>query len=197
MSQESSSNPFFDRLARLYLEMGEAYDLSADKIGLSCDGCPDNCCDSYFRHHTYVEWAYVWEGMKRLSSQKRQAFIDKARHYVEQSQQALARGEKPNLMCPFNDHGLCQVYDHRLMICRMHGVPNRLVRPDGKEMTFPGCFRSQDLCQDLKEVPVMDRTGFYQKLASLEMAFLGPKMKTLPRVDLTLAEMVVEGPPKM
>jgi hypothetical protein len=77
----------------------------------------------------------------------------------------------------------------------MHGVPNSFVRPDGKRVSFPGCFRCQELYAHLKEVPVLDRTGFYRDLVSLEMAFAGPKIKALPKVNLTLAEMLVQGPP--
>ena len=62
-------------------------------------------------------------------------------------------------------------------------------------MTFPGCFRAQELCKGLQDVPVMDRTELYRELASLEMALLGEKRKKLPRVNLTLADMVVQGPP--
>jgi hypothetical protein len=198
MMQEELSREFlFEQLFRLYSDMEEAYDTVAEKIGLSCDGCRDNCCDSYFHHHTHIEWAYLWEGMRSCSDEARQAFISKSKAYLEQTQRRSAQGEKPNVMCPLNDKGLCRLYKHRLMICRMHGVPNRLVRPDGKAFSFPGCIRSQQLCTNLEEVPVLDRTDLYRRLASLEMAFLGPKIKALARVNLTLAEMIVNGPPEL
>jgi hypothetical protein len=79
----------------------------------------------------------------------------------------------------------------------MHGVPNSFVRPDGKKVSFPGCFRCQELCSQLKEVPVLDRTSFYRDLATLEMAFIGPNRKFMPKVKLTLAEMLVQGPPEV
>jgi hypothetical protein len=47
----------------------------------------------------------------------------------------------------------------------------------------------------LEEVPVLDRTHFYRDLAALEMAFVEQKNKALPKVKLTLAEMLVQGPP--
>ena len=78
----------------------------------------------------------------------------------------------------------------------MHGVPNRLTRPDGKEITFPGCFRCQELYKHLQEVPVLVRTGYYRDLASLEMAFVGRQINVLPRVNLTLAEMLLQEPPE-
>jgi hypothetical protein len=78
----------------------------------------------------------------------------------------------------------------------MHGVPNSFIRPDGKKMRFPGCPRCQELCSDFEEVPVLERTRFYQELASLEIAFVRAKPQGLPRVNLTLAEMLVKGPPE-
>jgi hypothetical protein len=196
MSREPSKNIFFEQLSGLYGEMENAYGQVAEEIGLSCEGCPDNCCNSYFHHHTYLEWAYVWEGMGALSEKGHREFVHKAQVYVEQSRLLLAQGRRPEIMCPLNDKGLCRLYEHRLMICRMHGVPNRLLRPDGKEMTFPGCYRCQGLCKHLKEVPILDRTNLYRKLASLEMAFVGSRIKILPRVNLTLAEMILQRPPE-
>jgi hypothetical protein len=185
----------FKKLSQLYLQMDEAYNHVAASIGLSCATCPDNCCTSYFHHHTYIEWAYVWEGMRSLSHQDQREFVDKAEAYVRRSRMLMVQGLKPNVMCPLNDQGLCQLYEYRLMICRLHGVPNLFLRPDGKEMKFPGCFRCQELCPKLEEAPVVDRTNLYRDLASLEMAFTGVGVKTLPRVSLTLADMLVQGPP--
>jgi len=175
MRKEALKSTLFKKLSRLYSEMEETYNRTAGKIGLSCHGCPDNCCTSHF--------------------EKQRDFMNRAGEYVRQSRALLAQGLRPRIMCPLNDNGLCQLYEYRLMVCRMHGVPNSFVRPDGKRLSFPGCFRCQELYSHLKEVPVLDRTGFYRDLASLEMAFVGPRIKTLPRVNLTLAEMLVQGPP--
>jgi cell division protein YceG involved in septum cleavage len=49
-----------------------------------------------------------------------------------QVRQALAREERPQLMCPLNEEGRCSLYLHRLMICRMHGVPSSLTFPNGQ-----------------------------------------------------------------
>ena len=123
MERESSRNVLFERLARLYSDMENAYNRVAEKIGLSCEGCPNNCCDSYFRHHTYIEWAYLWEGIKTCSEKRRRELVSRAQEYVEHCLLATAQGKRPNMMCPLNEKGLCQLYKHRLMICRMHGVP--------------------------------------------------------------------------
>ncbi|MCK4486732.1 MAG: hypothetical protein KAU38_08240 [Desulfobacterales bacterium] len=195
MRKEPLESTLFRKLSLLYSEMEEAYNQAACKIGLSCRGCPDNCCASHFQHHTYIEWAYLWKGIQSRPNEKQREFMNRAGEYVKQSRGLLAQGLKPRIMCPLNDNGLCQLYEYRLMICRMHGVPNSFVRPDGKKMSFPGCFRCQQLYSHLDEAPVLDRTGFYRNLASLEMAFVGQNIKTLPRVSLTLAEMLVQGPP--
>ena len=191
----------FRKLAALYGRMADAYAGSAGEIGLSCAGCEKNCCTSYFQHHTYIEWAYLWQGLRVLDEARREDYLGRARAYVRESQAALVRGEAPSTMCPLNDDGPCGVYAHRLMICRMHGVPNRIVRPDGRAIAFPGCFKSQALTAERREqgreTPVLDRTPLYTELVRLEMDLLGNKARSLPRVDLTLAEMLVMGPPQV
>ncbi len=183
------------QLADLYARMEAAYDDVARQLDFSCQGCPDNCCDSYFRHHTYVEWAYLWEGVNELPEERQRQLVARAEEYVEASERALAREQRPQVMCPLNDDGLCTLYAHRLMICRMHGVPSSLTRPDGQSQKFPGCFRCQELVGERADVPTVDRTGFYRELVALEVAFLGHRRHLLPKVNKTLAEMLVEGPP--
>ena len=126
--------------------------------------------------------------------------IQRAREYVEQSRVQLARGERPQVMCPLNDQGLCGLYTHRLMICRTHGVPATLTRPDGQHLRFPGCFRCQEVVNSSftveTEAPAMDRTILYQRMAQLETRFLGDRRGVFPKIKLTIAEMIVNGPPK-
>ena len=86
------------------------------------------------------------------------------------------------------------------MICRTHGVPATLTRPDGQSLRFPGCFRCQEVVSASFAVataaPAMDRTILYQRLAQLETRFLGDRRGLLPKIKLTIAEMIVGGPPK-
>jgi hypothetical protein len=195
----------FRKLAAIYDAMVSQYATSAEAIGLTCDGCADNCCLSFFQHHTYVEWAYMWEGLNALPPQRLEEIRDKASDYVTQAQAALSRGERPHIMCPLNladqKQGICGLYKHRLMICRMHGVPNVLVRPDGRRVEFPGCYRCQELTTALEAdgaaVPVVDRTPLYKDLVALEMQFVGKNLRQLPKVDHTIAEMIVLGPPRL
>jgi hypothetical protein len=187
-------------IGEIYASMATAYDEVAGILPLTCQGCPDNCCDSYFLHYTYSEWAYLWEGIRALDDARLDRILQQAKDYVEQSRVLIARGQRPQLMCPLNDQGLCGLYQHRLMICRTHGVPATLTRPDGQHLRFPGCFRCQEVVNTAyateADAPTMDRTILYQRLAQLETRFLGGKKGLFPRIKLTIAEMIVAGPPK-
>ncbi len=187
----------FRKLAALYERMASAYAETSAAIGLSCEGCEDNCCTSFFQHHTYVEWLYLWQGLNRLPEEKRNEYVSRAQDYVRNAQAMLNNGVRPNIMCPLNDDGLCGVYEHRLMICRMHGVVNTLRQPNGRQLSFPGCFKCQELTSGMEDVPVLDRTDLYKELVKLEMGLLGSKIKSMPKVDLTLAQMIVMGPPEL
>lgn len=203
----------YQRLARLYRSMEEAYNACALEAGLSCQGCPTNCCTSFFQHHTYVEWSYLWRGLLELPEQRRRAIVRRAEEYVEQARQALAMNALPGVMCPLNENGLCILYPYRLMICRMHGTRNVFTRPDGQRQVFPGCARfaalpcsaappspdgNNEAGAPLPDArPTLDRTPFYTELAALEMEFHKRAAAPLPRVNLTLAEMIVMGPPRL
>lgn len=187
-------------IGEIYESMAADYDTVAQAVTLTCRGCPDNCCDSYFLHYTYSEWAYLWEGIRALDDARIDRIMQRARDYVSQSQLLIAKGERPQLMCPLNEKGLCSLYEHRLMICRTHGVPATLTRPDGQRLRFPGCFRCQEIVQDKYavegEAPAVDRTILFKRLAQLEARFLGDKRGLFPKIKLTIAEMIVGGPPK-
>jgi hypothetical protein len=187
-------------IGEIYASMVTAYDEVAGTLTMTCQGCPDNCCDSYFLHYTYSEWAYLWEGIRALDDACLDRIMHRAREYVDQSRFLIARGERPQLMCPLNEEGRCGLYSHRMMICRTHGVPATLTRPDGQNLRFPGCFRCQEIVTSshigATDVPAMDRTILYKRLAQLETRFLGDKRGIFPRIKLTIAEMIVNGPPR-
>lgn len=187
------------RLAQLYEDMERSYDEVAAIIGLTCTGCPDNCCDSYFMHHTYIEWGYLWEGMGELSPEKQQEILRRAEEYEHQSMSAQQWGERPQIMCPLNEGGRCILYRHRLMVCRTHGVTASMTRPDGKKLEFPGCFRCQEIIEqsgvDQPDVTVMDRTDLLRRLVMLEQEFMEGRRHIVPRVKMTIAGMLVSGPP--
>jgi Fe-S-cluster containining protein len=186
-------------ISEIYQAMQEGYEKVAEDITLSCLDCPDNCCDSYFQHHTFSEWAYLWEGLRQLDGETLERITERAKEYVRQSADVLASGDRPQLMCPLNEDGLCALYQHRMLICRMHGIPATLTRPDGQPMRFPGCFRCQEIVSDKYEqetdAPAMDRTLLFRRLAALESRLMGERRHLYPRVKKTIADMIVEGPP--
>lgn len=188
------------RLADIYTAMEEGYDQVASKIGLSCQGCSDNCCDSYFLHHTYSEWAYLRQGLAELPEEERKAIIGRAEKYVLESREQLAGQQRPQIRCPLlNEDGLCGLYKHRLLVCRMHGIPATMTRPDGQSMRFPGCFRCQEIVNKKyhqeEDAPAMDRTPLFKAMVALESSLLGGKRHLFPRVKMTIADMIVQGPP--
>jgi len=191
------SPDFVQQVAYLYRDMENAYDGAAKDLNFSCTGCPDNCCDSFFQHHTYTEWTYLWLGLKTLDSTQQQTIHAKATRYVVETESALARGERPIMMCPLNEDELCTLYPYRMMLCRLHGVPATLTRPDGKKLEFPGCFRCQELTPAESPTRTLDRTRFLQRLVDLEIRLLGSRRMTAPKVKLTIAQMIVKGPPRL
>lgn len=186
-------------LAALYRDMETRYTGIAGTLGLSCANCQDNCCDSYFLHYTYAEWAYLWEGLRALDGGELARIRERAKRYLAESQVLLARGERPQLMCPLNDNGLCSLYGHRLMICRLHGIPAAMHRPDGQSLRFPGCFLCQEIVEKNygteAEVPRMDRTQLLATVAGLESELLCGRRHLYPKVKRTIAEMIAGGPP--
>jgi hypothetical protein len=188
-----------EELAAIYQTLQEEYERTAARIPLACAGCPDNCCDSWFHHHTYSEWAYLWQGLRLLEEQVLSRIVGRAEDYVRQSQAQLAAGQRPRLLCPLNEDGLCILYQHRLLVCRMHGVPAAMTRPDGCSLRFPGCFRCQEIVREKyaqeNKAPAMDRTQMFIRLAELENRLLHGQRQHVPKVKKTIAEMIVQGPP--
>jgi hypothetical protein len=188
-------NDLLQQLAALYEDMEKAYAQAARLLDFSCDSCPDNCCDSFFLHYTYIEWCYLREGFSALPQEKQAEYRQRARSYISKSEQALARGEEPAEMCPINEKGRCSLYKHRLLICRLHGIPASMTSPNGQSKNFPGCFRCQELTVGQTSLPTMDRTKFFRTMVQLEQSLLAGQAQKLPRVKMTLAEMLVTAPP--
>ena len=185
------------KIADLYSRMEQAYDLVARQLDFTCDGCPDNCCDSYFLHHTYVEWGYLWVGLMELAPERRKSIENRAADYAAACEKALARNERPQCMCPLNEEGRCSLYLHRLMICRMHGVPSSLTFPNGQSKKFPGCFRCQEIVGDRQAVSMVERAPLFRELVALEQELLGAQHGRLPKVNKTIADMILLGPPRL
>lgn len=192
------SEQMVKELEDIYERLQQEYEKVAGELNFSCSGCPDNCCDSYFLHHTYAEWAHLWLGFRQLDPKRQQTLIARAQSYLEQCERDLANGQRPQVMCPLNEEGLCALYQHRLLVCRTHGVPATMIRPDGQTLRFPGCFRCQEIVDTRskqEQPPHVERTQLLRKLVLLENEFLENKRHLMPKVKISIAEMLVKGPP--
>jgi len=190
-------NHALEKLTALYAEMQDAYDKVAALLEFSCDGCPDNCCDSYFLHYTYIEWACLMEGFKALPEERRRRYKKRAQEYIVAAERAIEAGERPQVMCPLNDEGRCGLYSHRLLICRLHGVPGGFTMPSGGERRFPGCERCQEIVRGRALTTALDRTRFFRQMAALENEFIGRSRMSVPKVKMTIAEMLLRGAPEI
>jgi hypothetical protein len=188
------------RLEEIYEGLQREYTQIAQVLDFSCQGCPDNCCDSYFLHHTYSEWAYLFEGFRSLSVEHQETIRNRAERWLDQCQREEAMGRRPQVMCPLNVDGLCVLYHHRLLVCRTHGVPARIVRPDGLSLDFPGCFRCQEIILGGAHQgcpPRVERTPWLRQMALLEGEVVQGLRQQLPKVRKTIAEMLLLGPPSL
>ncbi len=188
--EESSRRWALDALARIYSAMDADYEKAASAHGFVCQGCGDNCCRTRFYHHTLVEYFYLRKGLRALP--------DAERSRIEtQAAQAVARmktvGDEPPseaTMCPLNALGRCQLYAYRPMICRLHGIPHQLRRPDGRHQVGPGCGDFDRQC-GAACAPILDRTTLYAALAELERE-LRQRLGFTDKLRMTIAQMLVE-----
>ncbi len=187
--------PLLDRLAVLFGQMDGAYDTIAARYGFHCRGCADNCCLTRFHHHTLLEYLYLHEGMRTLPAADRRMVDDAVQTAIEQTAAADRRGIPVRVMCPLNRDGRCRIYAYRPMICRLHGIPYELRRPDGRVSRQPGCDAFFDQCRSggKRDYLPFDRTPFYRQMALLEQSLrqttgFGRKIK------LTIAEMLATMP---
>jgi Fe-S-cluster containining protein len=176
--------------ARLFAQMDADYDRTAAKAGFVCNGCEDNCCRTRFYHHTLVELLYLQSGLVALPSRQQRRIRERARAAAGQME-ALERDGRPvRVMCPLNEEGLCSLYGHRPMICRLHGIPNTLRRPDGRILTGPGCDDYYLQCGSADGAP-LDRTPLYAAMADIERR-LRDRLGFNSKIKLTVARMILE-----
>ncbi|HYQ47583.1 MAG TPA: hypothetical protein VEP69_00830, partial [Thermodesulfovibrionales bacterium] len=103
-----------------------------------------------------------------------------------------AEGRAQRVICPLNRDGLCSLYGYRLMICRLHGVPYRMRRPDGTIIQGGGCHRIDwDLSGEKSDACMLDRTDLYRELSVIEIE-LRQLLGFGHRIKMTIAEMLAE-----
>lgn len=180
------------KMLDLYDRMGRAYDKSALCYDFSCGCCEENCCEERFYHHTLSEFLYLLQGLKTLDQGKRDEIFDSAGEVAELYRMHDMEGQARRIMCPLNSDGLCSLYEHRLMICRLHGVPYRMRRPDGMETQGSGCHKVDwDISSEKSTECMFDRTDLYRELSGIEIE-LRQKLGFGHRIKMTIAEMIVE-----
>lgn len=189
------------RLEKIYENLGEAYDGVAQKLNFSCEGCSDNCCDSYFQHHTYLEWVYLLQGFSELTEDKQAELRCRCDEYEKACESSIAQEKRPQVMCPLCENGLCILYKHRLLVCRTHGVPAVMRFPNGQVRHFMGCFRCQEIVESRfaknEHAPHVERNPHLAKIIELENEVCNNKRAELPKVKMTIAQMILAGPPQI
>lgn len=174
------------RLTEIYRDIDKAYSEAQVHYNFSCKECADNCCATKFHHHTNAEELYLAEGLKKLDETKQREIISRAEDAVRIHNSSA---EDIRIMCPLNENGLCIPYDHRPMICRIHGVPYELFR-NFKVETGDGCYRfiteKEIVAKDFR----IKRTGFYLEIAQIERE-VREKLNFTGKYKKTTAEMVL------
>ena len=179
-------------MGALYDRMGRAYDRASSCYGFSCSGCDENCCEERFYHHTLAEYLYLMKGVRACEGLKKKDIFERAREVVSLYALHDREGQARRVMCPLNREGMCSLYEHRLMICRLHGVPYTMRRPGGVETQAAGCHRvSWDLSPAKNAECMLDRTDLYRELSSIEIE-LRRGLGFGHRIKMTIAEMITD-----
>lgn len=178
------------RIAAIFRAIDSMYEAAMRHYRFSCEGCGDNCCTTKFHHHTLIEELYLAEGLKRMDAEKQRELLARAREVVDLHN---ASPEDARVMCPLNENGLCIVYEHRPMICRIHGVPYETHRQDMSFEYGIGChrFMAEQVREGVSYFP-LNRTMFYVEMAKLEqetralLSFSGDYRKTTAEMALSI-----------
>jgi hypothetical protein len=179
-----------EEVVRLFAQMDAAYHRTAGKTGFVCAGCEDNCCRTRFYHHTLMELLYLQSGLAVRPPMQQRRIRDRARDAARQMELLEHAGRPVRVMCPLNEQGRCAIYAHRPMICRLHGIPNTLRRPDGRILTGPGCDDFYLQCGASGGEP-LDRTPLYTAMADLERR-LRDRLGFKSKIKLTVARMILK-----
>lgn len=186
---DSKVQSILSRLGVLFRDMDDAYSKISQAHGFQCQGCEENCCETWFFHHTLCEFLYIARGCRSLSAEQ----LEEARRRSADILATVRRGggtlDDYKVMCPLNFNGKCALYEYRPMICRLHGVRHQLVLPNGVTNSGPGCKAFEKLAEAGGNDAVLDRSPFYRELSSIER-----DMRTATgfgnKIKLTVAEML-------
>lgn len=185
---EDAQRDFMQQLKSIFTQMDRQYDQAADYYQFYCKGCENNCCATRFHHHTLLEHLYLRQGFNQLEAAERKRIQTEAADNRRQIRAADARHQSLRTMCPLNSEGLCLLYAHRPMICRLHGLPHELRKPGRQPVYSPGCDAFNQQCGKKSYYP-FDRTPFYRQIAALERE-LREAAAFNARIKMTVAEMI-------
>ncbi len=181
----------FHSLSHLYQEMDRSWENTASQYGFQCNGCSENCCETEFYHHTFIEKAYLLHGFKQLPGPAMVSAAKRAKKVCTKRNIASRKGKSIRIICPLNLEGKCILYQFRPMICRLHGIPHELYTPFKGKLQQPGCNAGATFFQ--AAYYPFDRTLFYSKMASIEKKYLEFNFKgTAKRIKQTIAQMIVK-----
>lgn len=181
---------YLDRLYEIYNNIDSEYERAANFYKFSCNGCETNCCDTVFYHHTLLEYFAVLEGFDNLSENAKTRALERAQSYVKTLNKYRGKESQIKIMCPLNFDGLCSIYKHRPLICRIHGLPGLLKHPKKGTQSFTGCKRFESINKKERK-ELIDRTPFYTQIATLE-GQLRKSMDYLLKFSKTIAEMLID-----
>jgi len=186
---QNISIPFLDRLKIIYASMDQKYQEAADYYGFECTGCEDNCCLTRFYHYTLIEYLCIKEGFHCLENRKQVEVKQRSLAVCRKADEADKKGRPVQQMCPVNFGSLCVLYPYRPMICRLHGIPHELQRPDQGILNSPGCGTFALKCHGKKRFK-FDRTPFYMQMAALEKE-MKQAVGMTQKIKMTVAQMIV------
>lgn len=181
--------PFLDRLKIIYADMDRKYQEAADYYGFECTGCEDNCCLTRFYHYTLIEYFYLKKGYHCLDNVNQTEVKQRSLAVCRKIDEADEKGKSVRLMCPLNFGSLCVLYPYRPMICRLHGIPHELQRPDQGILHSSGCGTFALKCHGKKRFK-FDRTPFYMQMAALEKE-MKQAVGMTQKIKMTVAQMIV------
>lgn len=165
-----SGEELIPRLTELYRLMDSAYCEVSNQVGFSCEGCDGvKCCTVDLILHTSVEILYLRRGFNTLDMSRQLEILGRCRGIIKAKEDDALGDEYRNAVCALNFEGLCALYEHRPMICRLAGISHTIIRQDGTVTESGGCIRYHEENQQSRTNFNIDRTDFYRQMAAIEI----------------------------
>ena len=173
--------------------MDKAFDKAASHYGFQCNGCEDNCCKSFFYHHTFIEKDFLLSKANDFAHDKKVALKKSAELYLNSVFSENNKKEKRPL-CPLNKEGLCILYNQRPMICRLHGIPHHLNIPGREIQENPGCDAGTSFFNATTYYS-FDRIPYYKEMTEIEIEYRETFSKSnvkSGKIKQTIAHMLLD-----